>query len=590
VRQNDLPYRRSVYLNIGTAVLVAMSFVIDYPLFRVGYFYHLASGMYLLVWITLSAGILALIATLSKTAPYLFQRHRLEYPFFNFIALLALFAIIVGWLRICNSDSTNRALSYTGLFFSYRCLHPFSGVSPLVPVLLLLLGWYLWSICQTARLRFSDMNRPRLPGSVRSDAPYMLFVPDEALNACDSPIHSCLYENITCLLITREIVRRFTRLPGTSLNLLLAAGYFTLFALCLFHSHIQSLDHFLSRLILGANLYELLVAALFFPLIMIALSGWLRTILVWGALSRGLLEPLERLPIRFAFSRLKGASWVSMLRQSGLHIRWRDMGRTSESIRQLVHNPQLQAPPRLQLWLSARYQSLNAQIQKLLARIQNPAAFVPQASLRFPKGQWDLPDSSYRADLCLIYSIEKRYAMFCRSLLELVLIPYWNKERIGFVEGLKHSSDADTAKKETEPVDPEYIRLAEELIVVRYVALIRAVLVNIRYLMLFVSAAFVLAIVAWNSYPFQPHAFIDWCFTILLVFLGAGFIGVFAQMHRNPILSRITDTNPNELGWDFYLRILTFGAVPVLTWLAYQFPELGGSLFKVLQPGLQVMK
>ena len=47
-------------------------------------------------------------------------------------------------------------------------------------------------------------------------------------------------------------------------------------------------------------------------------------------------------------------------------------------------------------------------------------------------------------------------------------------------------------------------------------------------------------------------------------------------MHRNPILSRITDTTPNKLGVDFYIRIATFGAVPVLTWLAYQFPEIGG--------------
>jgi hypothetical protein len=590
VRQNDQPCRRSVYLNIGTAVLVAMSFVIAYPLLRVGYFYHLASGMYLLVWVTLSAGILTLIATLSKTAPYLFQRHRLEYLLFNLVALLALFTVVVGWICICNSDNPRGPQSYVGLFFSYRCLHPFSGVSPLVPIVFLLFGWYLWSVCQTSRLRFSDMNRPRLSGSVRSDAPYQLFVSDEALNACDSPIHSCLYENITCLLITREIVRRFTRLPATALNVLLAAVYSTLFVLCLFRSHIQSLDHFLSWLIFGANLYEFLVAALFFPLIMIALSGWLRTILVWGALSRGLLEPLERLPVRFAFSRLKGASWMSMLRQSGLHIRWRDMGRTSESIRQLVHNPQLQSPPRLQLVLSVRYERLNCQIQRLLKRIQNPGTVIPRASLEFPAGQWDIADSKYSADLCLIYSIEKRYAMFCRSLLGHVLIPYWNKKRFGFVEELKHSSNPETAKAETGPVDPEYIRLAEELIVVRYVALIRAVLVNIHYLMLFVSAAFVLAIVAWNFYPFQPHAFINWCFTILLVFLGVGFIWVFAQMHRNPILSRITDTNPNELGWDFYLRILTFGAVPVLTWLAYQFPELGGSLFKVLQPGLQVMK
>jgi hypothetical protein len=108
--------------------------------------------------------------------------------------------------------------------------------------------------------------------------------------------------------------------------------------------------------------------------------------------------------------------------------------------------------------------------------------------------------------------------------------------------------------------------------------------------MLFVSAAFVLAIIAWNSYPFQPQRLIDWSFTLLLLLTGIGFIWVFAQMHRNPILSRITDTRPNELGYDFYIRIISFGAIPVLTWLAYQFPEIGGSLFKFIKPGLQVMK
>jgi hypothetical protein len=91
--------------------------------------------------------------------------------------------------------------------------------------------------------------------------------------------------------------------------------------------------------------------------------------------------------------------------------------------------------------------------------------------------------------------------------------------------------------------DPVYIRLAEQFLLIRYVALIRTVLVNIRHLMVFVSAAFVLTIVAWNSYPFQPHQQLNWCFTILMLCLSAGFIWVFAQMHRNPILSRITSTN-----------------------------------------------
>jgi hypothetical protein len=37
------------------------------------------------------------------------------------------------------------------------------------------------------------------------------------------------------------------------------------------------------------------------------------------------------------------------------------------------------------------------------------------------------------------------------------------------------------------------------------------------------------------------------------------------------------------MGFDFYVRLVSFGAVPVLTWLAYQFPELGGTLFKFIQ-------
>jgi hypothetical protein len=78
--------------------------------------------------------------------------------------------------------------------------------------------------------------------------------------------------------------------------------------------------------------------------------------------------------------------------------------------------------------------------------------------------------------------------------------------------------------------------------------------------------------------------------TGVLVILGAGIIWVLAQMHRDPILSRVTETNANELGLDFYIRIITFGAVPVLTWLAYQFPDIGNVIFRFIQPGLDVVK
>jgi hypothetical protein len=108
--------------------------------------------------------------------------------------------------------------------------------------------------------------------------------------------------------------------------------------------------------------------------------------------------------------------------------------------------------------------------------------------------------------------------------------------------------------------------------------------------MTFISVSFVLAFLAWNSSSFQPHELLDWSFTILLMILGTGVISVFAQMHRNTILSRITDTKANELGWDFYFRIVSFGALPVLTWLAYQFPDFGNMIYRFIEPVVPVVK
>ena len=704
VDQNDQPHRRSVYLNIGTTVLAAMAFVTAYPLILVGHYYHLALPGHLFAWLTLIAACLACLATILKTWPYRFHKQCVEYCFFNIVAVFALLFTVTLWIAICRSDNFGgEHHSYVGLYFSYRCLQPMSGVCPLLPVLLLLLAWYLWSICQTARLRFSDVHRPRMariasPSSTYdpANAPYPLFIPDDVLENCSRPIDSCLYKNITCLLITREVILRFcanlthdspaairslANQIKTAINPFLAGVYLTLFALCVFASHIHSVDHFLFTPILvpifssiaspfslasgptfysliqsvdrflftptlipltfsmhyGPTRYEFLVTALFFPLIMVVLSGWFRTILIWGALSRGLLESLERQPIRFAFTRIKGGSWVSMLNQSGLNIRWRDMSRSTESIRQLVHHPYVKAHPSLQTELLEHYKTINAHIRKLMVSIQyagasslapsvptaqqsntsqadlpqsNPASEEAgsQPAVSCLVGAWDRPKPPADDDLCSIYSIEEGYANFCTALLNSVLVPHWDQVRTGLVEEcnvpLKDSSKDEksgevgkTQKAEDTESSEElnacrsvFIHLAEELIVVRYVALIRAVLVNMRYLMLFVSAAFVLAIIAWNSYPFQPHRLIDWCFTLMFVFIGTGIVWVFAQMHRNPLLSRITDTSPNKLGIDFFIRIAAFGAVPVLTWLAYQFPEIGGNLLRIVQPGLQVMK
>jgi hypothetical protein len=659
IDSNDLPHRRAVYLNIGTVVLAVAAFVTAYPLIRVGRYFHVTVPGRIFVAAMLLTAFCACLSTGCRTWRYFYHAKCRIYAFFNLVSVLALVGMCLLWIQICSSDNLGGYHSYAGLYFSYRCLRPLSGVSPLSPVLLLLVAWYLWAIYQTARLRFSQVHRPRiarLPPSSSTYSPevnaYPLYIPDDVFEKCDKSTDNCLYANITCLLISREIIWRFVSKYSTDsqkhlgqlaglvqkcIDPVLGLIYFALFCVCIFTIHIHSLDRFLFRPSFfpsGPTIYELLIKALFFPVIMVALSGWLRVIFIWGAINRGLLEPLERMPLRFAFTRYKGGSWMSMLRQKGLHIRWRDMGRSTESIRQIVHHPELQKKTELHLKLLAQYKVINLRIHELVVSINAggspspifssppappgegqpstpgvnakatsfakplPAANKPLEAVLTQAAAieeacpsdslWDLPE--HHADLCSIFHIEEGYAEFCTLLIDGLLADYWD-QRIGFVEDITlPDEDSQNLPKGPTTGDPSLIQLAEEVIVVRYVALIRAVLINIRYQMLLVTTVFVLALIAWNSYPFQPHAFIDWCFTLLLVTLSLGFIWVFAQMHRSAILSRITNTTANELGVDFYLRIATFGTVPILTWLAYQFPDIGGSLYKILQPGLQVVK
>ena len=183
--------------------------------------------------------------------------------------------------------------------------------------------------------------------------------------------------------------------------------------------------------------------------------------------------------------------------------------------------------------------------------------------------------------------MESDFANFAQVLIVSVLGPYWSCRRGGFVANDPVAAEATPGGgARFEDGIPHEIQLAEEFVAIRYIALIRAVLINLRYLTTFVATAFVLALLAWNSYPFQPRQWVDWTFTVLLFGSLATVFGVYAGMHRSPILSRITGTTANELGSDFFWRLFGFGAIPFLTWLASQFPAVSNLVSRLLQSGL----
>ncbi|CAN5459389.1 hypothetical protein BH10ACI4_BH10ACI4_04840 [soil metagenome] len=591
ISKGDQPKRRAMYINIGSSMLWCMAFVVAFPAFAAQNIFKLPWESVVIATLTLVTGFVSLIISIRKTRAYFFAgwswtkaETRTLYTVLNLIAAFTCIVLPLFWFRVCTENLIEGELRYVGLFFSYRCLRPESGVSPIIPVMLLLLGWVVWSVLQMMRLRFSWNVRPLLPGIVKTPVtPYPFYVPDEAVSKNKSEL-SCLEERMTCLLITRHVFGSITRhYPGREAVLVLS--YFVLFGVAVFAFGVQSLERLLLAPGWHPTRYEFLVASLFFPLIMIAITGWLRMVLIWNSLRSTLLNPLEQLPIRFAFTRLRGVDWKSMLSQSGMQERWRDMGRTTESIRQIWHNPELikafDADPAAKADAEAARKSLDDHIITLLDLVRGDKTKASAMKLSLLGD--DQPDEGL--ELGLMRAIELDYKKFSEALLQGVLIPYWLDHRSGFIEPGSKEDENGGLK---EPL--LHILLAEEFLAHRYLSLVRAVLVNLRYLMAFISAAFVMTVIAWNAYPFQPRAGIDWIFTGLLFVLGIGVVAVFAQMHRNPILSRITNTGINELGLPFFMRLATYGAVPVLTWLAYQFPGIGSTLLKVVQPGLSALK
>ena len=94
-----------------------------------------------------------------------------------------------------------------------------------------------------------------------------------------------------------------------------------------------------------------------------------------------------------------------------------------------------------------------------------------------------------------------------------------------------------------------------------------------------------------SSYPYPPQSLLR---LILLVVLG-GTVGtlifVLVQMNRDEVLSRIDRTEPGKVTWNlrFVMNLLTFGALPLLTLLSSEFPELRKFLFAWAEPILKML-
>jgi hypothetical protein len=97
---------------------------------------------------------------------------------------------------------------------------------------------------------------------------------------------------------------------------------------------------------------------------------------------------------------------------------------------------------------------------------------------------------------------------------------------------------------------------------------------------------FVAITVTMASYPFDPRPGISAATVILFLAVGTVIVLVYAQMHRDPILSYLTKTKPGELGIDFWFKLIGFSTGPAIGLLATVFPGLTDFLFSWVQPSV----
>jgi hypothetical protein len=142
------------------------------------------------------------------------------------------------------------------------------------------------------------------------------------------------------------------------------------------------------------------------------------------------------------------------------------------------------------------------------------------------------------------------------------------------------ATDAPEKGKE-EPTEIQWFELAEDFLTSRVAAFLSHVVPQLQNLIVFVTAGLLLMLLAVTSYPFQPHQLLLLFNTAVILAAVATTLVVFVQMERETILSVLSDTTPGKINWnrDFVSRIAVYVGLPIISLLGAQFPEIAQQLF-----------
>lgn len=492
---------------------------------------------------------------------------------------------------------------FPGLLFFERAVNFGSGVSPFVPVLMLLAVFFLWVRQQMRRIDLAERYwGPASQGQAAGNPPperldrpeaerrlgLMRTAHEEAKRRVRQVLPSALWERFWVVSALAVGVIVLLRLGQRSIPTVDFPGSWTTF---------------------------IMIVAWFLALtVILALS---RLLLVWQGLDR-LLRRFVRLPMYRAFDRIppvfsrsfgryldkprttpellaipvqQWAVVAQSLDEKGVAARLKSRYLAGEAV----------SPPRP--GQHARFEAV-ARLITTWDSTQQMRARGPEAAKRIQAMYQEeiepVDDGTRRDDPARIALAGSRT---WTSLLEAtrgcfeLLDPYWqaNSVRASFGDAAPDpagkGTTSDDAFAGTDAAERQWLRAAEELIALVVVARISQISVHLRNQAGYLAVAPLLLMLAVSVYPFQPQRFLEVCLWGLIVTVTGCVVWVYVGMERDELLSRVSKTTPDTIQFDhqFLGSVLTF-IVPLLGFVLAQFPFVSDALNQWFDPIGRVLK
>jgi hypothetical protein len=475
----------------------------------------------------------------------------------GFWGAVTAFAVFLGGLEH-GMNFENRIPTY------WRSMNLASGVCPPLPLLLLFGGIYIWFWNSLHGLALFGRDRPLLPREDMFCDPQGKVVPTLRMFGREANAEA---EYLAFPLRRNTFVLAFRLFAAIGIGAWYIAG---------FRTPLRSL---------GSYVYALVFSLLLDVCVSWMLAEVCQFVLIWTEL-KCLLSFLDRLTLRRTMKALHGFSWGNVWRMSGtvLDVRYKLLSRQIEALNHLHASCE-------QFVKSANTYELRVKAVAV-ADCRDEIGTAHKALQAFATKYSAGYDKRDFSDFRTLERLQERIAAVVGNLLTLILIPAWRNETESLVYvDARTSGEQSLSETKKELADvPEHIRNAEELVCITYLGFVQNILGRLRAMALGMMWFFLAITLSVSTYPFDPRPALNQALTFVFILMGGIVVYVWAAMHRDSTLSRVTNTTPGELGMDFWFKIVGFGAGPFLGLVSYLFPGITDFLFSWLQPGLSALR